>query len=105
MKPGALLINTARGSLIDEVALADALARGKLGGAALDTLSEEPPSASHPLLSAPNVIMTPHVAAFTQSSLDQTALLTVENMIAVLTGKPVDLSNVVNPRTLVEHGQ
>jgi D-3-phosphoglycerate dehydrogenase len=105
MKPGALLINTARGSLIDEVALADLLAAGKLGGAALDTLSEEPPSADHPLLLAPNLILTPHVAAFTQSALERTALMAVENMIAVLTGKPVDLANVVNPETLAGHSQ
>ena len=64
MKPTALLINTARGGLIDELALADALTNGQIGGAGLDTLSVEPPPADHPLLSLslPNLIITPHSA-------------------------------------------
>jgi D-3-phosphoglycerate dehydrogenase / 2-oxoglutarate reductase len=102
MKPGALVINTARGSLIDEFALAEALIEGRIGGAALDTLTEEPPPKNHPILSAPNVIVTPHVAAFTSAALDQVALLAVENMIAVLSGRPVDPANVVNPEAFGE---
>ncbi|WP_444883783.1 D-2-hydroxyacid dehydrogenase [Microbulbifer sp. PSTR4-B] len=70
MKPGALLINTARGGLVDEEAVADALRSGKLGGAALDVLSEEPPPASHPLLATdiPNLIVTPHNAWISRES-------------------------------------
>ncbi|WP_444938355.1 D-2-hydroxyacid dehydrogenase [Microbulbifer sp. JMSA002] len=70
MKPGALLINTARGGLVDEEAVADALRSGKLGGAALDVLSEEPPQASHPLLATdiPNLIITPHNAWISRES-------------------------------------
>ncbi len=62
MKPGAVLINTARGKLIDERALADALKAGFIGGAALDVLSEEPPSPDCPLLGIENCIITPHIA-------------------------------------------
>ncbi|WP_444899071.1 D-2-hydroxyacid dehydrogenase [Microbulbifer sp. VAAC004] len=70
MKSGALLINTARGGLVDEEAVADALRSGKLGGAALDVLSEEPPPASHPLLATdiPNLIITPHNAWISRES-------------------------------------
>jgi glycerate dehydrogenase len=70
MKSGALLINTARGGLVDEEAVANALRSGKLGGAALDVLSEEPPPASHPLLATdiPNLIITPHNAWISRES-------------------------------------
>lgn len=64
MKQGALLINTSRGAVVDEEALYEALSTHHLGGAALDVLSEEPPPAGHPLLTLENVILSPHLAAF-----------------------------------------
>ncbi|MDY6979855.1 MAG: 2-hydroxyacid dehydrogenase [Pseudomonadota bacterium] len=91
MKPGALLINTARGGIVDESALYEALREGHLGGAGMDVLAEEPPTADNPLLSAQldNLIVTPHIGwasrAARQRLLDQVA----ENIAGYLAGGPV----------------
>lgn len=93
MKPGAFLLNTSRGLLIDEAALAQALNSGHIAGAGLDVLSAEPPAASNPLLSARNCIITPHQAWGSRAARLRLMRIAVENVRAFLAGKP---QNVVN---------
>jgi glycerate dehydrogenase len=93
MKPTAFLINTGRGALIDEAALADALRARRIAGAGLDVLSTEPPSKDNPLLAAPNCIITPHLAWATLAARRRLLEIAVENVRAFLAGKP---QNVVN---------
>jgi glycerate dehydrogenase len=88
MKRSAILINTARGALIDEHALALALQRRVLGGAALDVLAVEPPPADHPLLHAPNCLVTPHMAWATLASRVRLLDTAVENLRTFLAGTP-----------------
>lgn len=91
MKPGALLINTARGGLIDETALADALTSGTLAGAAVDVLSTEPPAVTHPLLhnTVPNLIITPHVAWASRQAMQRLVMQLAENLQAFLARQPI----------------
>lgn len=93
MKPSAFLINTARGGLIAEQDLADALNRGRIAGAALDVLAVEPPPPDNPLLAAANCIITPHIAWATFAARGRLMRIAAENLKAFLDGKPV---NVVN---------
>jgi glycerate dehydrogenase len=93
MKPGALLINTARGPLLDEQAVAAALDRGTLGGLGADVLSSEPPEADNPLLTAPNAVLTPHIAWATRQARQRLMAIAVDNVRAFLAGRP---QNVVN---------
>lgn len=93
MKPTALLINTSRGPLIDETALADALQHGEIAGAGLDVLSVEPPPADHPLLEIDNCVITPHIAWATRSARGRLLETVVDNVAAYLAGEP---QNVVN---------
>lgn len=88
MRPGALLVNTARGAVIDEDALVQALTGGRLGGAALDVFAEEPLPADHPLCRAPNTVLTPHVAGTTASALDRTARMAAQAVLDELGGVP-----------------
>ena len=93
MKDGAFLINTARGGLLDERAVAEALAAGRLAGAAVDVVTEEPMKEDNPLLTAPNCIITPHIAWAPKESRQRLLDCCVENIRAFLRGKP---QNVVN---------
>lgn len=93
MKPGTMLINTSRGGLIDEQAVADALASGHLRGAALDVVSTEPITDTNPLLTAPNCILTPHIAWAPVESRQRLMDIVVANVKAFLEGCP---QNVVN---------
>lgn len=91
MKRGSLLINTARGELVDDVALLGALESGHLSGAALDCFSVEPPGADHPLLALPQVIATPHAGAHTDGAINAMGWGALNNCLAVLRGEaPID---------------
>jgi glycerate dehydrogenase len=89
MKPGACIINTSRGQLINEQHLADALNSGRIAGAALDVLSVEPPSPQNPLLSAKNCIITPHIAWISKEARQRVMGTTVANVEGFLNKKPV----------------
>ncbi|MDB5795026.1 MAG: Hydroxyacid dehydrogenase [Noviherbaspirillum sp.] len=89
MKPGALLVNTARGPIIDEDALIEALKSNKIRGAALDVFNHEPLAASHPLRKLNNVLLTPHLGYVTEENYRMQFAQIVENIDAWLNGKPV----------------
>lgn len=99
MKPGALIINTARGGLLDEAAVAEALREGRLGGLGADVASVEPITPDNPLLHAPNVILTPHIAAATLTARANITRILAENLRAFLDGRP---QSVVNTRYLTQ---
>ncbi len=93
MKHGAILINTGRGPLVDEQAVAEALRSGQLAGYGTDVLSTEPPTADNPILSAPNAFVTPHIAWATPEARTRLMKTAAENIEAFIAGKP---QNVVN---------
>ena len=93
MKPGAKLINTGRGGLIDETAVAEALRSGRLGGYAADVLSAEPPTPDNPLLSAPNTLITPHIAWQSTEARQRLMDIAVANVKAFLSGQPQNRVN------------
>lgn len=95
MKPDAILINTSRGGLIDELALADALNAGKLAGAGIDTLLDEPPLPGSPLLGCDRVVLSPHMAGLTREAGARLSLYAARNVIAALDGR-LDPAVVIN---------
>jgi D-3-phosphoglycerate dehydrogenase len=99
MKGGSYLINTARGGIVDEKALYDVLASGKLAGAGLDVFAQEPPPVSNPLFKLPNVIAAPHVAGVTREAVDRMSEQTARNILSALDGDPIR-QNVINQDVL-----
>jgi D-3-phosphoglycerate dehydrogenase len=105
MKPKALIVNTARGQIIDEKALIKALREKWIAGAALDVLEAEPPERENPLLSMDNVLVTPHIAAFTFEALKRMDLMVVEDIVRIHNGlKPIrllnhEVANILNLRS------
>lgn len=90
MKQGAILINTARGALVDEQAVADALAAGRLAGYGADVMAQEPPKADNPLLRQPHAYLTPHIAWATLEARKRLMDICVNNVAAFVSGKPIN---------------
>jgi glyoxylate reductase len=89
MRPTAILVNTARGPIVDQVALRQALIDGTIAGAALDVTDPEPPAGEDPLLAAPNLIVAPHIGSATRSTRERMAAMAVDNLMAGLDGQPM----------------
>lgn len=99
MKPGLTLLNTARGGIVDESALAEGLASGQVAAAGLDVFADEPPDPGSPLLTAPNVVLSPHVAGLTDECAERMALGALANALDYLAGA-IDPALVVNREAL-----
>jgi D-3-phosphoglycerate dehydrogenase len=98
MRDTTIVVNTARGGVVDVPALVDALAAGRLGGAGIDTHEDEPLPVDHPLTRFDNVVLTPHLAWYTEESYGELKRRTIENVVEVLAGRtPRD---IVNPQAL-----
>jgi phosphoglycerate dehydrogenase-like enzyme len=98
MKPDALFVNTGRGSLVDEAALAQALTDGTIGGAGLDVFDPEPIAPDNPLLAAPNLVVTPHISSKTYGVMDRTAEQAALSACRILDGERPDDNFIVNPQ-------
>lgn len=94
MHPGAVIVNTSRGGIIDEAALADALRGGRIGGAGIDVFEFEPPQSDNPLFGLPNVVLSPHVAGVTEASMKAMAMACADVIDTVIAGgRPATLLN------------
>lgn len=87
MKPGAIIVNTARGGVVDELALADALREGTVAAAGIDVFDAEPPGPDHPLIGFDEVILTPHIAGLTQQAAERMAISSVQNVLDFFAGQ------------------
>jgi D-3-phosphoglycerate dehydrogenase len=103
MKPGVIVINCARGEIVNAADMAAALVSGHVAGYGTDVLDEEPPRAGHPLLAAPNCVVTPHVGSRTLESVQRQALAAVTNLVNALRGEP-PLAQVNPEVPIVRHG-
>lgn len=98
MKPTALLINTARGEVVDEAALLAALRENRIAGAGLDSFADEPPAADHPFWSLPNVLVTPHIAGVSRDARLAVSTMTARNIVAFLAGEILPAGLFRTPR-------
>ena len=106
MRPGAILVNTARGGIVDDVALAAAVRAGRIGGAAVDVFEPEPPGPNHPLFGLTNVLVTPHIAGMTDEAMRRLSLSLARNLLKALEGdRPPHLvdPSVWPPRNTTNH--
>ncbi|MDX2245478.1 MAG: hydroxyacid dehydrogenase [Bacteroidia bacterium] len=103
MKPGAFLVNTSRGEIVDHEAVEESLAAGHLGGFAADVLPQEPPPPDYALLNHPNVLITPHSASLTASTYRQMCLLTVQNVVGLLTHTSFNIQSIFNRHDLLKY--
>jgi phosphoglycerate dehydrogenase-like enzyme len=97
LKPTAILVNTARGALIDQSALAQALETGRLGAFAADVLAEQPPPSDDPLLKSAHVTLTPHVAGLTDRTYREVCAFCARNVLAAIAGRPPDADSIYAP--------
>lgn len=95
MKRGAIIVNTARGGIVDEIALAEALRSGQIGAAGLDVFDIEPPAADHPLMAFDQVILSPHTAGLTREAAERMAIASVQNVLDYFAGR-LDPALIVN---------